>query len=112
MKRKHLGQLFLIGWILFSNTACRCGCSDGIVASEPALSALNLEEITVRRLQQGYSEKRFSVLQVVQGYLQRIEAIDRNGPKLNAVLRVNPDALAIAAALDAELNAGQNRGPL
>ena len=39
---------------------------------------------------------------LVESYLARIEAIDRNGPRLNSVIELNPDALAIADALDEE----------
>src|SRR5207245_10015020 len=42
----------------------------------------------------------------------RIEAIDRHGAKRDSVIELNPDALAIAAALDAERKAGRVRGPL
>ena len=49
---------------------------------------------------------------LTQAYLQRIAAIDRAGPRLSAVLELNPDALAIAAQLDAERKAGRVRGPL
>lgn len=112
MKRKHLSQSFLIGLALLGITACGCGCRDAIVVSDPARIVLNLEEITVSGLRQGYQAGRFTIVQVVQGYLQRIEAIDRSGPKLNAILRLNPDALAIAAELDRELRAGRSRGPL
>src|SRR6185437_15276490 len=45
-------------------------------------------------------------------YLRRIERYDRHGPKLGAVLAVNPQALAAARALDAERRAGKVRGPL
>jgi len=45
-------------------------------------------------------------------YLQRIAELDRAGPKLNAVIELNPDALAIADQLDAERQAGKVRGPL
>ena len=45
-------------------------------------------------------------------FLERIAACDRAGPMLRAVIEVNPDALAIAAALDAERKAGKVRGPL
>ncbi|HET6969786.1 MAG TPA: amidase family protein, partial [Phenylobacterium sp.] len=50
--------------------------------------------------------------QLVRAYLERIERIDRAGPKLNAVLAVNPHALADARRLDAERRAGHVRGPL
>jgi amidase len=49
---------------------------------------------------------------LVKAYLARIEAIDRAGPKLNAVIAVNPQALAEARKRDAERKAGHVRGPL
>ena len=64
------------------------------------------------QLQQGYDNGEYTVTDVVQAYLDRISAIDDNGPTLNAVIEVNPDALAIAAQLDAELKEGRKRGPM
>ena len=49
---------------------------------------------------------------LTRAYLERIEAIDRNGPRLNSVLAVNPRALDDAKRLDAERRAGKLRGPL
>ena len=43
---------------------------------------------------------------ITEKYLARIEALDRQGPALRQVLETNPDALAIAAELDAERKAG------
>ncbi len=51
-------------------------------------------------------------LALTRAYLDRIEAIDRHGPCLNAVIETNPEALDIAAALDTERQAGKLRGPL
>jgi amidase len=45
-------------------------------------------------------------------YLDRIEALDKAGPKLNSIIELNPDALQIAAELDKERKAGKVRGPL
>jgi amidase len=45
-------------------------------------------------------------------YLDRIQALDRTGPTLRAVLEINPDALSIADTLDRERKAGKVRGPL
>ena len=70
------------------------------------------EEYTIDQLQQGYANGDFSVTDVVQAYLDRINAIDDNGPMLNAVIQTNPDALAIAARLDAELREGTVRSPM
>ncbi len=49
---------------------------------------------------------------LVRRYLIRIDQLDVNGPKLNAIISVNPDALAQAKALDSELKSGKSRGPL
>lgn len=50
--------------------------------------------------------------ELTRPYLERIEQIDHNGPKINAIIETNPDALAIAAALDRERAEGRVRGPL
>jgi amidase len=57
-------------------------------------------------------EGKTTSVALVQAYLERIEAIDRNGPRVRSVLALNPDALAQAKALDAELKEKGARGPL
>ena len=49
---------------------------------------------------------------LVEKYLARIKAYDQNGPRLNAMIALNPRALEDADALDAERRAGRVRGPL
>lgn len=49
---------------------------------------------------------------LTQRYLSRIDAMDKKGPGVNAIIELNPDALAIADAMDAERKAGKVRGPL
>ena len=49
---------------------------------------------------------------LTRAYLDRIAAIDDSGPRLNAVIDINPAALKDAEARDAERRAGQARGPL
>jgi amidase len=58
-------------------------------------------------LQDGYTSRRLCA-----DYLARIAAIDKAGPRLNAVIELNPDALRIADELDKERRAGKLRGPL
>src|SRR5450830_392458 len=55
---------------------------------------------------------RITSLALVDQYLARIAAIDKAGPRLNAIIELNPDARDIARALDAERRAGKLRGPL
>lgn len=71
-----------------------------------------LDEITITEIEQGYKNGTYSVKQIVQFYIDRIEEIDRNGPNLNSIIMVNPDALKIADSLDQELALGKSRGPL
>lgn len=71
-----------------------------------------IEEMTIQQLQAGYAEKKFTVSDIVKTYLDRIEEIDKNGPKLNSIIITNPDALAIAEVLDSEMKAGKSRGPM
>jgi amidase len=71
-----------------------------------------LLEMTIDGLQQKMGSGEYSSVSITKLYLKRIEAIDKKGPALNAVIEINPDALAIAAAMDAERKAGKIRGPL
>ena len=78
----------------------------------PAQAPFPLEEVTVAQLQDWMASGRHTARQIAAMYLDRIDAIDRNGPSLHAVIEVNPDALAIADALDVERKAKGPRGPL
>ncbi len=49
---------------------------------------------------------------MIRLYLSRIDDIDKNGPGLNSVIELNPDAESIAKHLDAERKKGKIRGPL
>jgi len=71
-----------------------------------------LQEVTAAQLQEWMTAGRYTTRQLAELYLQRIEEIDRNGPALRSVIEVNPDALVIADALDAERKAKGPRGPL
>ena len=83
-----------------------------LLAATPADTLPPLWSLDIPELQQGLRSGRFTVRQVVQASLDRIAAIDHAGPELRSVLTVNPDALAIADALDRELREGKPRGPL
>jgi amidase len=78
----------------------------------PAIPAFALEETTLAELQQAMGDGRLTSRAITEAYLARIDALDRQGPALRAMLDLNPDALAMADALDAERRAGRVRGPL
>src|ERR1700716_3772745 len=71
-----------------------------------------LDEVTVADLQSAMASGRMTAHSITQQYIDRIQALDRSGPTLRAVLEINPDALSIADTLDGERKAGRVRGPL
>jgi len=78
-----------------------------------ASSALpDLHEASAAQLALAMQSGRTTAEALVKGYSTRIEALDRRGPRLNSVIEMNPDALAIARERDAERRAGTTRGAL
>ena len=71
-----------------------------------------LDEVSIPELQSRQRQKLLTAERMTETYLARIEAIDRAGPGLRSVIEVNPEALAIARALDAEFKAKSARSPL
>jgi amidase len=71
-----------------------------------------LAEATIADLQDGMTSGKWTARAITEAYLARIEAVDRSGPALRSVIEVNPDALAIADALDRERREKSPRGPL
>jgi amidase len=76
------------------------------------LPPFTLEETTLADLQTAMASGRMTARSITQQYMDRIQALDRTGPTLRAVLEINPDALSIADTLDRERKAGRVRGPL
>lgn len=71
-----------------------------------------MAEYTIRDLQDLMSSGTHTAQSLTQLFLERIELFDKQGPALNAVIELNPDAMSIAAGLDTERSSGQLRGPL
>ncbi len=74
--------------------------------------SIDFAEYDITTMQTMMEEGSTSSRQIVDYYLQRIDEIDRNGPALNAMIELNPDARAIATALDRERAATGARGPM
>ena len=82
------------------------------LADPSAAPTFDLEEITIDQLQQAMSSGKWTAEQVVRQYVDRIEAMNEQGPNLRAVIEINPDAIPIAIERDAERQAGRVLGPL
>lgn len=72
----------------------------------------DFSEISIADLHDQLQRGELNSEQLVGWYIDRIAAIDRAGPNLNSVVEINPDALSIARALDAEWKSSGPRGPL
>jgi len=81
-------------------------------ASALGVKPFELDEITIPDLQAGMKSGRFTARSLVEKYSARIEEIDKQGPSVNSVIELNPDALSIADTLDQERKAKGPRGPL
>ena len=115
-RRKFLRNTSLAGltWPAFSFGGCQTGVLEKGRKKSAASQAADFElnELTLLELQQKMTSGAYTSRDLTQMYLDRIAAIDKSGPRINAVIEVNPDALAIAQALDQERQAGKVRGPL
>lgn len=82
------------------------------IPEEPDLNEFALLEMTIPQMQQKMDSGLLTSEQIVQLYLDRIKVIDEEGPQLNSVIEINPDALEIAKTLDEEREQGNIRGPM
>src|SRR5207253_3638585 len=72
----------------------------------------NLNEKTVTELQAMMAAGELTSVQLTHYYIDRINQLDQNGPGVNAVIELNPDALAIAGNADSMRARGKVLGPL
>jgi Asp-tRNA(Asn)/Glu-tRNA(Gln) amidotransferase A subunit family amidase len=72
----------------------------------------DVHEASIAQIQAALKAGRTTCRAIVDQYLRRIEAYDKDGPSLNAIVVVNPDARAQADALDARFKSGSVAGPL
>jgi amidase len=116
-RRNFLKTGSLAGLTLTSLASASCNLASSGKKQEDALPGekpddFALNEVTIDMLQQKMQSKEYTACSIAELYLKRIADIDKSGPKLNAVIELNPDALNIADAMDKERTAGKVRGPL
>ncbi|MFP4367012.1 MAG: amidase [Bacteroidales bacterium] len=100
-------------WPIFFASVILISCETEKGEGETShLNDFEFLEMSIDQLQKGYADGDFNVTDVIQAYLDRIKAIDQNGPGLNSIIIVNPDAMVIAGELEEEMNRGAARGPL
>jgi Asp-tRNA(Asn)/Glu-tRNA(Gln) amidotransferase A subunit family amidase len=86
-------------------------CAPAHTAKAPAES-FQLMETTISQVHAAYASKKLTAHQLVQQYLDRIAAYDKQGPNINCVITLNPKAMEEADRLDAAYKKSGLTGPL
>jgi amidase len=100
--------------VLLISIVMLAGCSGPRVAEAPttAKPAIDVVELSATDARDRMAAGQLTSEALTKAYLDRIATIDDAGPKLDAVIEINPKAAADAATLDAERKAGKVRGPM
>src|SRR5215210_956419 len=99
--QKSIGPLVALALLAFSPAAFATDTAD-----------FKLEEATIADVHAAMNQGKLTARRLAEMYLARIEAYDKKGPALNAVILVSPKALQIADELDAKFKASGPVGPL
>jgi len=111
MTATHVRWLAGAAWCV--SVACAPAQTTTAPAAEPqGQPAIDVVELGAAEARERMRAGTLTARALTQAYLDRIAAIDDAGPRLNAVIEINPEALAQAQTLDAERTAGRVRGPL
>src|SRR5437016_1438621 len=97
-RRDFLKTSSVAGLTTLALAACNTVSTDKKSSADDAAFAddFELNEVTIDILQQKMQSKEYTSRSITEKYLKRIDAIDKAGPKLNAIIQLNPDALKIA----------------
>ncbi len=101
--------LCLLSSSIIGIVGCKKQPSTSVADNRPDFDPV---ESTIDTLQGLYKDGHYTIEEITQIFLNRIEAIDRTGPSINSVIHISDGALAAARKLDKELVEGKSRGPL
>ncbi|MBK8550574.1 MAG: amidase [Ignavibacteria bacterium] len=86
--------------------------NDKNMSPDKSAYEIDIEEITIEALQEKMKSGEYTSEDITAVYLRRIQDIDKDGPKINSVIELNPDAMSIARKMDDERKNDKVRGPL
>jgi amidase len=101
-----------LGAFLWASCSLAAGPIGTSTSAANSTYGSQLEQLNLAQFEAEGGAAPWSSHGLTAAYLARIEAIDRHGPHLRAVIEVNPDALSIARSLDRERQIRRLRGPL
>ena len=108
---KRASSVLLAGALAFATSLM--WTPDGLAQGTKQMAEhFQIVEASIDDIQEAYKTGKLTVRQLVQAYLDRIEAYDKNGPKINSIITLNPHALEEADKLDAAYRRSGLVGPL
>ncbi len=116
-RRDFITRTALITYVLPSLTLKACQTAPSAKSNifkegGPVEDTFELNESSIKGLQQLMSQGKMTSRSIVELFLKRIEEIDKTGPKLNSIIELNPQSRTIADQMDEERKKGKLRGPL
>ena len=112
MKRRTLLKVAAAGAATLAANVARVTMAADTPPASAGAAPFELADATVADLRAAMDSGARTSASIAQAYLAQIDAVDRHGPAINAMIELNPDALAIAEALDRERREKGARGPL
>lgn len=100
----------VLAFVALLTAATACGRSEAQNESSPA--PFHLQEATIADIHAAYRSGSLTARRLTQLYLNRIEAYDKQGPRINSIITLNPKALEDADRLDAAVKTSGFVGPL
>jgi len=111
-RRSFLGYSVAAGALASLPALDAVGATQRGSSATVATGSFRWEEASIAELQAAMETGELTALELTRAYSDRIRTLDWDGPTVNSVIELNPDAEAIAQALDTERARGQVRGPL
>jgi amidase len=112
IKRRDFVRIGMLSGVVAAIGCERRPPSSNASNQTPAVGSFELDEKTIAELQEAMKSGGMTARSIADKYLSRITAIDKQGPRLNSVIEINPEALAAADVLDAERKSKGPRGPM
>ena len=112
MKRRTFLRGGLAGTALALSPVKAADSDAGRDKATAPVKPFEFEETPIAEFQEAMRSGRHTSRTIAEAYLARIQEVDKQGPALNSIIELNPDAIAIAEKLDDERKAGHLRGPL
>jgi Asp-tRNA(Asn)/Glu-tRNA(Gln) amidotransferase A subunit family amidase len=99
-------------FVAFLAACAGVGAQRGAASQAPSSAAFRLEEATITQIHDALRARSLTCRALVEQYLARIDALDKRGPSVNAIVLINPEALATADELDRRAASGGPMRPL